>query len=118
MNLKKMQLVSFIWGAILIIIVIALTIFGFWYKSLTKEYKEFEKTLVEKTKEYCLDKVLLNNNNMKITLDELKEEKVLENLKIKDTECEGYIEIQYTKENYKYSPFIKCGNYKTKGYKE
>ena len=55
---------------------------------------------------------------MKITLDELKEEKVLENLKIKDTECEGYIEIQYTKENYKYSPFIKCGNYKTKGYKE
>lgn len=117
-DLKQMRMISIIWGSILFFIVIALTAFGFFYKKQTKVYKDFENLLAEKTEEYVTELALLEEDKFRITLEELKENNKIDTIIVNDKICEGYIEINYKKEKYTYTPFIKCGNYKTKGFKE
>jgi len=116
-NLKQMRMISIVWGGILIMIVVALTAFGLFYKQQTKAYKEFENLIAEKAEEYAQESALLEEDNFKITLEELKEKNKIENAIINDKICDGYIEVNY-KSDYSYTPYIKCGNYKTKGFKE
>jgi len=117
-NLKKMKIISIVWGIVLFSLIALLTIIGLIYKKETKEYKDFEITLKEKTKEYVENKSLLPDDNITITLEELKENKVIENTKINDKECEGYIIVTNENGIYEYLSYVKCGNYKTKGYKK
>ena len=63
-NLKKMRLISYIWGAILVLIFACLTAFGFYFKHTTKVYKEFESELASKTKEYVMENSMLYQENM------------------------------------------------------
>ena len=114
-DLKKMRFISIIWGTILFLIVITLTAIGIIYKNQTKEFKDFEKSIIEKSKDYLEEKTPTEE---KITLEELKEKNIIETLTINEKECTGYILIKKKKESFEYTPYINCGTYKTKGYKE
>ena len=41
-NLQKMHKISIIWGIIMMLLVLALTVIAISYKKETKEYKDFE----------------------------------------------------------------------------
>lgn len=106
-DLKRMRRVSIIWGSIMLLLVIGVTILGFVYKNETKKYKAFEKSIVEQATTY-----LKNNNLTEASLEELIENEVIELTEDYQKQCDGYV-IQ-KKDNYK--SYIKCQNYQTKGY--
>lgn len=106
-EIKHMQRISIIWGCLLFLLVAGVTVIGILYKKETKEYKDFEKRVVEQSYDY-----LKVHNLEKITLAELQEENVIESLVVNENTCEGYIE----KNDQDYKAFIKCGKYKTQGY--
>lgn len=107
LDLKHMQRISFIWGTIMIFLVVGMTIIGFIYKNKTKEFKEFEEIVAEKAKDY----LVLNNLN-KVTIEELKNSNIIDSLIVDGKNCTGYV----VSNNAEYKSYIKCGSYKTKGY--
>lgn len=113
-DLKKMRLISIIWGTILFLIFAALTTFGILYKKQTQEYKDFEKKIEEISKNYVEEKNLYFEKEGKITLEELKEENKIDSTEIKENECNGYVTIN----NMDYKAYISCGKYKTRGFKK
>lgn len=116
-DLKKMRLISIVWGLVLFLMVFSLTTFGFYYKKQTKAFKDFEKKLTMIVEEYTKEKALLDKDDLIITIEELKEENKIETRVVNEKVCEGYVVVTYKNEKYTYSPYIKCGKYKTKNYK-
>lgn len=118
--MKKTNKYFIIWGIIVVALVALLTAIGFLYKDNTKVYKELEKTMVEAEKKYVDAKFLYPQDGvtLKTTSEELISEKYLENLKVEDEECTGYVEVYKDGTVYKYNAYIKCDNYKTKDYVE
>ena len=118
--MKKMNVYLIIWGIIIVIIVALLTTFGFLYKDKTKVYKDLERKIVEAEKKYVDAKFLYPQADqvLKNTAEELKEEKYLDNSKVNDEECTGYVEVYLDGTIYTYKSYIKCDNYETKGYEE
>jgi len=64
---------------------------------------------------YKIDSVLLLDDVYKISLiiDEITFEHAKKK-RVNEKVCEGYVEVTYKNEKYTYSPYIKCGKYKTK----
>ena len=118
LDLKKMHYISVIWGIIMLLLVLGLTIIAIIYKNETEEYKAFEKTLEEKTQEYIETNGLYPSNKVSYTIEELLEEKVVETNIVKDKNCEGYVEIANNNQSFSYQAYVKCGTYKTLGYKK
>lgn len=118
MSIKGMKKISFVWGAILVIIVIGLTVIGFVYKNKSNDYKNMEKNLVEITKKYVELKFLYPdpNQKLKISFSELKQNDLIEELKKDDQECDGYVIIKNNGTAYEYKGYVSCPNYSTKGY--
>ena len=108
-DLKRMQIISIVWGIIMFLLVAGVTAMGFVYKNETKHYKEFEALVAKKSHEY-----LLNNNLEKVSIDKLKEEYIIETTLINQKECTGYVK----NEENEAKAFVKCGMYKTQGYEE
>ena len=108
-DLKQMRKISVIWGIIMFLLVIGVTVIGFVYKNETKNYKKFEMELVDKAKDY----IAVNNLN-KVTISELKEQNIIETSVVNEKTCDGYI----LKEDEEYKAYVKCGSYKTRGYEE
>ncbi len=117
-NLRKMHTLSIIWGALLILIVMGLTVFGFYYKHVTKVYRDFEIELANKTKEYLLNQSYVYEDTARYSMDELIQNHVIENNKVNDKDCNGYVEVEYLDGHHEYTTYLKCGMYKTRGYKE
>ena len=44
---KRMKVISVVWGLILVLLVIGLTVIGFVYKHESEVYKEYEELLVK-----------------------------------------------------------------------
>lgn len=111
---------SIIWGMLIVGIFIILTLFGFFYKSKTKEYRALEEKLVEAEKKYADQKFLYPESGMKVktTLQELKEEGLITDFKVKNQECEGYVILSHESTVFEYKGYVHCGEYKTKGYEE
>lgn len=114
---KQFKIISFIWGTILILVFCLLTIVALLWKNTTKEYQKIENLLVEKTNDYFQE----NNSYpqgievLTITLDDLKKSGILDEIKYKNDVCDGYIEVSNA-DGIVYKPYIKCHNYKTKGF--
>ncbi len=106
-DLNHMRKISYIWGCVMFLLVIGVTVIGFIYKNKTKEFKDFEKLIIEKSSTY-----LKLNNIDKITIEELKDNHIIDDLTVKGKECSGY--VISNKDTYK--SYIDCGSYKTKGY--
>ena len=118
MNLKQMNRISFFWGFFLILVVVLLTMFGFKYKSKTIDYRKLEEELTNVSEKYVESKFLYpdEKQSLKITLEELKNEGFIENLKIDDDICDGYVILSHDGFVYNYKSYIKCSKYTTKDY--
>jgi len=116
LDIKRMHYISIIWGILLFTIVGLLTAFGFYYKKQTQVYKEYEKTITKNTKEYLQNNALLPDEEIKISLEELIQNQVINVLE--DKKCDGYIVVRPDMETHSYKTYLKCLNYKTRGYEE
>ena len=118
MDLKKMKIISYIWGSVLFLLVAGLTAIGFVYKNKIKKYEELENKLEEKIKIYVDEKFLYpeEGKNIKITYQELKSNNAIDGLNINDEECDGYGIVLHDGNNFKYKSYIKCNDYKSKNY--
>lgn len=118
--MNKLNKLTILWGFIIVSIFVLLTVFGFVYKNKTNVYKELEQKLVEAEKKYVDAKFLYpqDGKTLKTTSEELIDEKYLDYLAIDNNECTGYVEVKRKNTIYEYIGYIKCDNYKTKGYEE
>ena len=116
-NYKKMRMISFVWGFVLVSLVLGLTIIGLIYKKESKEYKDFESILVDKANVYITERKL-EFDSIKITGEELVEAGLLDTLKVKDNECDAFVIVKNDSSKYLYKAYIKCDKYKTKGYQK
>lgn len=56
------------------------------------------------------------NESLKITTAKMIEDDTLEELRVDDDTCEGYVVIKRTINDYDYKPYIKCSQYTTIDY--
>lgn len=117
-ELKKMRIISYIWGSILFLLVAGLTGIGFVYKNKIKKYEELESKLEESIKAYVDQKFIYpdEGKNIKVTYQELKSNDAIDNLNNEDEECDGYGIVLHDGNIFKYQTYIKCNDYKTKNY--
>ncbi len=118
MDLKKMRMISYVWGFLLFLLVAGLTAIGFIYKNKTEKYVKLENKLEENIKAYVDEKFIYpeDGKNVKITYQELKSNDAIDNLNIDDEECDGYGIVLHDGSTFKYQTYIKCNDYKTKNY--
>ncbi|MBE6154328.1 MAG: hypothetical protein E7163_01965 [Firmicutes bacterium] len=115
--MKKNNALLICWGFIVVVLVGLLAFLGFVLKSKNSDYVKLENKLLDSTKKYVDAKFLYpeDGKKTKITSEELIESDYLDALVFEDDKCTGYVEV--TKSGvYKYDVYIKCNNYKTKGY--
>ena len=117
-DLKKMRIISYVWGSILVIIVIGLTVVGFIYKDHQKEYKNLEKQIEESAKKYVEEKFLYpeDKEKIKVTLEQLTSEQLIQDFKINGEDCDGYVIVYKNQGVFKYTPKIKCPKYQSPKY--
>ncbi len=120
MDLKQMKRISIIWGVLLLLIVIGLTIVGFVYKSKASSYKQLENDLVSVTEKYVEAKFLYpsENQSINIYLSELQEDGYIESLKKDNDECDGYVKLYHDGFAYQFKGYITCPKYTTQGYEK
>jgi len=93
-----------------------LTYFGFMVKNRMNKYSKVENKLLVSAQKYAGSTLILEkNSSVTVTSNELIENGFLDELKYEDDVCMGYVIITY-KNVYKYKSFIKCNDYKTRGY--
>ena len=80
-------------------------------------YFDLEKTLISKTKSYYESEhsYPAKGQSVKVTFDELKNANLIEELKVNDDTCEGYVKVE-NNGVIEYKAYIKCNNYTTKDY--
>lgn len=110
-------MISIVWGLILLIIVVLLTIIGFVYKTKSSDYKELEVQLVEASKKY-VDQYFLypEDSSVKIKLQEMQEENFIGELKKDNDVCDGYVIVSKKGLSFEYQGYVKCPKFETKGY--
>lgn len=117
--MKKSTIVYFTLFAITLTILTALIAIN---NIRTKPYRKLEDKVVESMKKYYgqdtnLKKLPKNNEETKITINELKEFGLEINTSIKDDACDGYGIVTGQNVSHSYKAYIKCDKYTTKNYK-
>lgn len=115
--MRKTNILFILWGAIVIGIITGLTILGFLLEKMNNNYKKLEEKIKDSAIKYSESESLYPEgiNEIKVTKDELVENDFLDELKIKEDICDGYVTIKLD-EVYQYDAYIKCKKYTTKGY--
>lgn len=114
-TLKKMRVISILWGMILITLFLLVTIFGIFYKNKTKLYIKEEEKLVDACRSYVDANKLYSDKKLNISFNELKEAGFINELSVESDDCDGYVIVK-NKESMEYKSYIKCGKYATGGY--
>ncbi len=117
--MNKTKILFTLWFIIVVMILGLLTTIGFMYKKLDKEYQKLETKLLTSGENYSNANSYYPEDNLEliITKDELVSSSYLDELKVKNDVCDGYVLV--TKEDvYHYKAYIKCKNYETDGYKD
>ena len=115
--MKQLKTISIVWGLIIIVLFGTLTFFALRWKNQVYPYTELEEQLITTTKKYYESKYQYPaaGESKYISLDELKENNLIESLKKDDDECNGFVKV--TMNNViEYKSYIKCNNYTTKDY--
>lgn len=87
----------------------------------TTNYSNLEDKLVLAGSKYASKYFVSENfnNNKVVTVVRLQTEGILDKLETNEEKCSGYIKIEKIENEFKYYPFIKCGNsYQTAGYEQ
>ena len=115
--MKELRRISIVWGLLLFIIFAALTFFALQWKAKTSPYLDLEKTMVSKTKSYYeMDHSYpQKGQSVIITFEDLKNANMMEELKVNDDTCEGYVKVENTGV-IEYKAYIKCKSYTSKDY--
>lgn len=116
---KKMKTISIMWGMIVITLFIIVVLFSVFYKSRIKKYEALVSEMVNVTKAYVEDNNLypVEGSEIKINLSELQEKELIDDLKVKNDTCQGFVIVK-NDEGFKYNGYISCKMYVTKGYKK
>lgn len=116
---KKMKTISIMWGMIVITLFIIVVLFSVFYKSRIKKYEALVSEMVNVTKAYVEDNNLypVEGSEIKINLSELQEKELIDDLKVKNDNCQGFVIVK-NDEGFKYNGYISCKMYVTKGYKK
>ena len=117
--MDKMKKLSIIWGVIVIVLIIFLTSVGFIYKNKSQKYKDLEKELVEIVKTYTSSNFNfpVNEENNIITVDELRENGLIDKFEVEKQKCDGYVQVSFDNVT-KYKAYINCDKYKTHGFEK
>lgn len=118
--MDKMQKLGIIWGIVVVLLVVLLTVFGFVYKNKTSVYKELEDKIVEAGKKYVDAHFLYpeSHKEAKILVEDMISEGYMDELKTEDVSCKGYLIVSHKTTVFDYKGYVSCGDYKTKGYAE
>lgn len=117
--MKKNKKLFVIWGILVVALIILLTVIGILLKMQKKDYKTLEDKLRDSAIKYVDNQFLYPDEGdlLRITSDILIEHEFLDELKVNDDICVGYVEI-YKEGVYQYKAYLKCNDYKTNGYQE
>lgn len=117
--MKKVNVLFIIWGIIVVFIIALLTTLGFLFKSKSSVYEKLEDKLVDSAKKYVDTRFLYpsEKEDLKVTSKELIESELLDELRVNDEICNGYVIVTYDSV-FHYKAYIQCKNYTTKGYKK
>lgn len=115
--MKELRRISIIWGLLLLSIFLLLTFFALKWKFKNEPYFKLEELLVEKTKSYfeMNHTYPSKDNHVIIPISELKEYNMIDEAKVNDDNCDGYVRV-YNEGVIKYTGYIKCNNYTSKDY--
>ena len=115
--MKTLNRIAILWGILLIIVFGVLTFFGLQWKAKTSGYFALETKIVDATKSYYTKDHSYpeEGNSVYITLDNLKEDNIIDDLSYNDDECDGFVIVKHDKV-ITYTGYIKCHNYKSKDY--
>ena len=118
-SLKRMKVISIIWGMFLVTLFIIVTIFAFKFKSNSKKYLELGNYFSSKAQEYIEDKNTYpeKNENVKVSKSDLIDNNYLEELEVDGDICEGFVIVSF-KESYEYKAYLKCDKYKSAKYEK
>jgi hypothetical protein len=107
------------WIFIMIMLVGGLTFIGFYQASRYGAYRDLERRLENAARSYLGQFPDRHPNTSKvITSNYLMNEDFLDNLKIEDNQCTGYVIVTRRGRFYNYGAYIKCDNYTTRGFDE
>jgi len=108
------------WIFLISVLMIALLFIGYKYSNKNKEYKAKEHDLIEQSSSYIEKNDIELNTGESIKLDHnrLVKSGLIQSMKVKDDECEGYVKVTKTQTGYDYKAYLKCKNYTTEGYIE
>ena len=117
--MKELRRISIIWGLLLLAIFVTLTFFALKWKSKNEPYFNQEKILVSKTKSYYeINHSYPNKGDyVIITFEELKNNQMLDELKVNEDTCDGYVKVE-NNNVIEYTAYIKCNNYTSKDYEK
>lgn len=115
--MNKLRTSWIIWGIVMFAIVTLLFCFGLIFTNKNKVYKEQESKLVETTKMYVESSTWYPKagESLKVDINELIENGLIENVVVNDDSCKGYIKV-INNGIIEYKAYLKCKNYKTHGY--
>ncbi len=116
-RLRRMKIISIIWGMFLVTLFIVITAFAFKFKNNSKKYLELGEYFSSKTQEYVEDNNLYpsNEETIKVTKSDLVDNEYIEELAVDNDICEGFV-IVINKKNYEYKAYLKCDKYKSAKY--
>ena len=116
-SIKKMHRISVIWGVVMLLIFTLLTFIALNWKKNNNGYKDLENLLVDKVISYYESKYSYPTGMevVTISLAELKENNVINELNYNGDVCDGYVNVSFDGV-INYRGYIKCNNYMTKGY--
>lgn len=93
---------------------------GISFNNKYKPYHDLEADMRESASIYILvNKIKINNTNeFRIESSDLLKSNSIDSMTVLDDECIGYVIVTKGASENKYSPYIKCENYKTLDYVE
>lgn len=117
-TLKKMKVISILWGMILFTLLILLTACALIFKHKSKIYEEVSNDFANQVKEYVETNNLYPNldSTIKIEDSELIDKNLMETIIVNGDTCKGYVIVSNKNDNYDYKPYIKCKKYITGNY--
>jgi hypothetical protein len=114
-----MKKLLIMWVIIAVSLVGTLTVMGLAINKKNKPYTNLEDELVTSAESYMGQ--FLNempSTSTKVTSEEMIAKNVLNELKVNDEICKGYVVVSKKYVTYEYKPYLKCKNYVTKGYEK
>ncbi len=118
--MKQMRVISIVWGSLLVLAVILLTLIGFKLKDKSLKYKDLEKYLVDRAGKYVEMGPYYpkGEDKLKITWEDLESSDIIDKDELKKYKCSDAYVMVYLKDLvYHFDAYLKCDEYTTKNYK-